>query len=165
MPLSTAQLATLKAAIIADPTAGPIRLLGDTSSLATWCNGASATAAWRINVTGGDVYDAHKPVEYIARSAAERSAFDLMVQTGRSHDFTVAAKRNGVADIYSGVTNNTSRTGIFAAAQEFASNAQVALGGSTVSVGGTANMAETVSGFKRNFTGQVSPSEVNLLVN
>jgi hypothetical protein len=70
-----------------------------------------------------------------------------------------------VADIFSGVTNQTSRTAIFATAQELATNAQVALGGNVVSVGGNANMAETVSGLKRNFTGRVDTSDANWLVN
>lgn len=164
MTLSTAQRATLLTAVKADPVAGPMRLAGDTFSLLAWCNAASATQAWRTNVTGGEVYDAHKPVEYIARTAAERSAFDLMAQMSRVHDFGVAAKRNGVADIFSGATNNTSRTAIFSAAQEAATNAQLALGGANVSVGGTTNMAETVTAFKRNFTGQVDQADVNFLV-
>lgn len=158
------QLATLKAALIADPVAGPIRASGDTYSLLAWCNGPSSTSAWRINVTGAEVYDAHKPVEYIARSAAERQAFDMMCFGDRVHDFTVAAKRNGVADIFSGATNNTSRTAIFAVAQEMATNAQLALGGTTVSVGGTANMSETVLAFKRTWAGQVTQDDANRLV-
>lgn len=54
MPLTTAQLATLKAAIIADPTAEAIRVLGDSYSLGAWCNSASTTVVWRTS-TSGDV--------------------------------------------------------------------------------------------------------------
>lgn len=158
------QLTTLRAAIIADPTAGPIRASGDTYSLLAWCNGPSSTSAWRTAVGGSEIYNAHKPVEYIARSAAERQAFDLMCCGDRSHDFTVASKRNGVADIFSGSTNNTSRTAIFAAAQEFATNAQIALGGTNASVGGNANMAETVTALKRNWSGFVTQDDANRLV-
>ena len=164
MPLSNAQLSTLLAAIKANPTAGPMRAAGDTFSLGAWCNGPSTTAAWRTAVSGEEVYNPHKPVEYINRSAAERSAFDLMVNPLRSHDFGVQAKRNGVADIFSGATNNSSRTLIFAAAQEFASNAQLVLGGASASVGGTSNMAETVTALKRTYTSQISDSEINWLV-
>lgn len=163
--MTPTQLATLKTAIIADPTAGPMRVAGDAYSLLAWCNGPSATLAWRNAVSGSEIYDAHKPVEYIARSAAERSAFDLMADSSRQHDFNVAAKRNGVADIFSGASNSTSRTAIFTVAQEFATNAQLILGGSTVSVGGNANMAETVSAFKRNWSGQVTADEASKLVN
>lgn len=163
--MTPAQLATLKTAIIADPTAGPMRAAGNTVSLLAWCNGSSATLAWRTAVSGTEVYDAHKPVEYIARSNQERGAFDLMCGSNRQHDFTVAAKRNGVADIFSSATNSTSRTAIFAVAQEYATNAQLALGGSTASVGNNGNMSETVSAFKRNWIGYVTQDEVNKLVN
>lgn len=163
--MTPAQLATLKAAIILDPVAGPIRLLGDTTALLAWCNGPSATSAWRMRVGGSEVYDAHKPVEYINRSQPERNAFDQMGISTRVHDFTLAPKRNGVADIFSGVTNNSSRTLIFTVAQEPATNAQMTLGGANASVGGTANMAEVVTAFKRLFTDLVSQSEANLLVN
>lgn len=158
------QLSTLKSAIIADPVAGPIRLAGDTYSLMAWCNGPSTTSAWRVDVEGDEIYNVHKPVEYIARSAAERQAFDLMVCGGRLHNFTVSAKRKAVSDIFSGTTNNSSRTLIFAVAQEFASNAQLVLGGSNVSVGGDANMSETVTAFKRNWAGQVTQDDANRLV-
>lgn len=164
MSLDNTQRATLKAAIALVAVAEQARVAGDTPTLLAWCNAASGTPAWRTSVSGADIYNAHKPVEYIARSAAERSAFDLMVCNNFVHDFNVAAKRNGVADIFSGTTNNTSRTAIFTAAQEPATNAQLALGGSIVSVGGNANMAETVSGFKRKFSGQCDQTDVNWLV-
>lgn len=165
MSLDLTQRQTLKAAIALVPAIEAARVAGDTATLERWCNAATATQAWRTAVTGSEIYSAHKPVEYIARSAAERSAFDLMVCNNFAHDFGVQAKRNGVADIFSGTTNQTSRTAIFAAAQELATNAQVALGGNVVSVGGTANMAETVSALKRNFTGRVDTSDANWLVN
>lgn len=165
MALDIASRQTLKAAIALVPSIELARLAGDTATLEQWCNAATATQAWRTNVVGSEIYNAHKPVEYINRSAAERSAFDLMVCNNFTHDFGVQSKRNGVADIFSGTTNQTSRAAIFAAAQELATNAQVALGGNVVSVGGSANMAETVSSLKRNFTGKVDTSDVNWLVN
>lgn len=58
MPLTLAQLATLKAAIIADPTANAIRVLGDSFSLGLWCNGASATVVWRTSTSGDAIRNA-----------------------------------------------------------------------------------------------------------
>lgn len=158
------QLQTLKAAILADPTAAAAKAAGDTYTLLQWLNGVTTTSAWRTRVGGAEIYDAHKPVEYINRSVAERSAFDLMSEPIRNHDFTNLAKRNGVADIFSGATNNTSRTAIFTIAQEFATNAQLAFGGTTVSVGGTTAMSETVSALKRTFTGKCDQMDANVLV-
>ena len=159
------QLNTLKAAIIADPVAGPLRAAGDAYSLLQWCNTETTTLAWRIAVGADEIYSAHKITDYLLRSPEERQAFDLMVASGRYHDFTVAAKRNGVADIFSGTTNSSSRTGIFAIAQEFATNAQVAVGGTVVSVGGTGKMSETVSALRRNTTELITAAEANFLVN
>ena len=162
--MSPEQLQALKAAVIADPVAGPMRIAGDAFSLKIWCNSASVSDAWRTRVTEVEVYAAHKIKEYINRSAPERSAFDLMVCSGREHDFTLAKTRNGVADIFSGVTNSTSRKSIFTAAQEKATNAQLALGGTSASVGGTADMAETVTALKRNYLDQVTEAEVAQLL-
>lgn len=50
MPLTLAQLATLKTAIIADPVAGPLRAAGDSFSLGVWCNNPSTTLAWQSSV-------------------------------------------------------------------------------------------------------------------
>lgn len=162
--LTSSQISTIKTAVIADPVAGPIRIAGDTYSLAEWLNGPSATSAWRTSISGNEIYDAHKPVEYIARTAAERQAFDLMCDAGRSHDFNIGAKRKGISDIFSGATNNTSRTSIFAVAQEPATRAQLILGGVNASVGGDANMSETVTAFKRNWSDQVTIDEVSRMV-
>jgi hypothetical protein len=49
--LTTTQLATLKSAIIVDPTAGPIRAAGDTFSLLQWCNEDSTKVVWRTLMT------------------------------------------------------------------------------------------------------------------
>lgn len=165
MALTVNQFNTLKSAIIADAIANGFRTAGDTFSLLAYVNGSTNTSAWRAKVTGGEIYDAHKITEYIARSTAERSAFDLMSGMSRIHDFNNAAKRNGVADIFSGSTNNSSRSAIFAVAQEPATWAQVAIGGNSASVGGTSNMSETVTALKRNYFELVSQDEANRLVN
>lgn len=171
MSLTNGQFNTLKAAIIADAVAGPLRTAGDAYSLLMWCNAPSAVSAWRKSVSADEVYNAHKPTDYIGRTgtdaAAERAAFDLMVTPGRVHDFTVSAKRGGVSDIFSstGGAANSSRTAIFAAAQELATNAQAAIGGNNASVGGNSKMAETVTALKRNFADLVTQDEVNRLIN
>lgn len=158
--LTAVQLLTIRAAIIADPAASLMRTAGDAYGVWQWANAPSATMAWRTQVNGTEIYDTHRPVDYIARSVAERSAFDLMAEPIRRHDFTVAAKRNGVADIFSGNTNSNSRTLIFVMAQEPATNAQMALGGTNASVGSTPAMTETVTALKRNFADSVSQDEI-----
>jgi len=170
MSLTNSQFNILKAAIIADPVAGPLRTAGDAYSLLAWCNAPSAVSAWRPAVTADEIYAAHKINDYIARSGtdatAERMAFDSMTRVGRIHNFTISAVRAGVANIFSstGGAANSSRTAIFAAAQEFATNAQAAIGGTQQSVGNTSQMGETVTALKRSFGDLVRDSEVNRLI-
>lgn len=52
------QLATLKAAIIADPTAGPMRLAGDTFSLNAWLAADSTSVVWRTHTSGDAIRNA-----------------------------------------------------------------------------------------------------------
>lgn len=164
MSLDISQRQTLKAAMLLVPAMAAAIAAGDTYSMLLWCNGNSTTSAWRKTVPGAEVYAAHKPKEYMARSAAERQCFDLMVLQPGDLNFTVGKIRNGIADVFSGTTNQTSRTAIFAAAQELATNAEVALGGSQVSVGGNSDMAEVVSAFNRNWVGEVEQEDVNWIV-
>lgn len=171
MSLTNGQFNTLKAAVIADAIAGAMRAAGDAYSLLQWCNAPSAVSAWRKAVPADDIYAAHRQTDYINRTGtdavAERAAFDLMVTPGRVHDFSVAATRAGVADIFSstGGAANTSRSNIMAVAQELATNAQAAIGGNSASVGGNSKMAETVTALKRTLTDLVTQDEVNRLIN
>jgi len=164
MSLTIAQRKTLKAAMLAVPEMAAAIAAQDTYTLLQWSNANSATAAWRSTVEGSEIYDAHKPKEYQARSGGERGGFDLMVLKPFPSDFTVAKVRNGVAAIFSGTTNSSCRTDIFAAGQELASNAEVAIGGAQASVGGTADMAETITALKRNWEGDVEQADIDWIV-
>lgn len=166
MSLTIPQRQTLKAAMLLVPSMAAAIAAGDTYSMLQWCNANSTVFSWRNNVAGAEVYAAHKPKEYLARSAAERQCFDLMVLQNSELSFTVAKIRNAISDIFSGTTNQTSRTTIFAVAQEFATNAESKLGGANASVGGTSDMTETITAFVRNWIGEVEQDDVNwMLVN
>jgi hypothetical protein len=166
MSLTIPQRQTLKAAMLLVPAMAAAIAAGDTYSMLQWCNTSSTVSAWRNNVIGAEIYAAHKPKEYMARSATERQCFDLMVLQGSELNFTVGKIRNAISDIFSGTTNQTSRTTIFAVAQELATNAESKLGGANASVGGTADMAETVTAFVRDWIGEVEQEDVSwMLVN
>jgi hypothetical protein len=166
MSLTIPQRQTLKAAMLLVPAMAAAIAAGDTYSMLQWCNANSTVSAWRNNVAGAEVYAAHKPKEYMARSAVERQCFDLMVLQGSELNFTVGKIRNAISDIFSGTTNQTSRTTIFGVAQELATNAESKLGGANASVGGTADMAETVTAFVRDWIGEVEQEDVSwMLVN
>ena len=159
MALTTQQLATLRTAALADPTAAAIITAGNTFAMQDWLNAKAVPVvkAWRVAYSGDEMYAAHKPVEYIARSAAERSAFDLMV--ARTVAPTKIAIRKGVEDIFSGGTNSTSRSAILTDMQENATRAEVAIGGAI-----QATAVDAISGLSRDWTGIVSTDEARAVV-
>jgi hypothetical protein len=161
--LTDAQRATLLTAIKADPAIEAIRAAGNTTGLLGWCNGDSAFSAWRKDVRGSEVYAAHKPKQYMARTAPERDGFDLMCAQA-TLDFTRARTRNGLAEIFSGGTDSDCRLDIFAAAQEIATRAEMVLGSTDASVGASADMSETVTAKRRNWVGRVNQADANWLV-
>ena len=55
--MTPAQLATLKAALIADPTANAFRQAGDTAGLGFWINAATSTVVWRSSTPIDEVYN------------------------------------------------------------------------------------------------------------
>lgn len=151
MALTTTQLQTLRTAALADPTAAAIITAGDTFSMQAWLNAKQTPTvkAWKTRYSGDDLYNAHKPVEYIARSAAERSAFDLMI--ARTVDPSKNVIRKGIEDIFSGVFNSTSRAAILNDMQENATRAEAFIGGAT-----QVTATDSISGLNRDFVGLVS---------
>lgn len=159
MALTTQQLTTLRTAALADPTAAAIITAGNTFEMQNWLNGKAVPAvkAWKTRYSGDDLYNAHKPVEYIARSAAERSAFDLMI--ARTVDPSRAAIRKGIEDIFSGVSNSTSRSAILNDMQENATRAENAIGGAIQTT-----TTDSIAGLNRDFVGLVSTDEARTVV-
>ena len=162
MSLTAPQLATLKAAIIADPTAGPLRTAGDSASLLAWCNAASASAAWRAVVPASDIFDAITISSYDNLSAGKRDAVNMMLNRG-TIDASKVTIRNGFVDIFTvtGAYTDSAQLGkmVNNALVEFATKAQTIIGGTTpAAVGG-------VTALKRGYVDLVSQDEANRLVN
>jgi hypothetical protein len=162
MSLTPAQLATLKAAIIADPTAGPMRTAGDSYSLLEWCNGPSSTLAWSTAATASDIFDSLTISTYDSLSAGKRDALRMVMDRGLV-DASKGAIRAGFADIFAvtgGYTDSAQLAKMVnGALTVFATNAQKAIGGTTpAALGG-------VSALKRTWAQLVTQAEANLLVN
>ena len=162
MSLTAPQFATLKSAIIADPTAGPLRTAGDSASLLAWCNAASATTAWRNVVPAADIFDALTIATFDNLSAGKRDAFKMVLDRG-AIDAGKLSIRNGFVDIFTvtGTYTDSAQLGkmVNNALVEFATKAQGIIGGTTpAAVAG-------VSALKRNYADLVSQDEANRLVN
>lgn len=157
MPLSPAQFTTLKNAIIASPTAGPMRAAGDTPTLLAWCNAPSATVAWR---------DVVLPQE--SDEAATYTLFDGVIAGKRdswqhnflrySRDFQKAKIRNWIVDVWGPAIASSVAEAILQAGTGFATNAQAVFGGTSPATG-------TVTALRRTWNEMVSSDEVNRLVN
>lgn len=157
--LTVQQKSTLRTAIFAEPALAAALAVRDDQTIAAYCNaGASPTQkAWRKAVPAKDMFDATVVVEYIARSAAERQGYDLLM-TMAPVDASRAKIRNAVADIFSGATNSTSRVAVLTAMTENASWCEVKLGGANATT-------DTVTAWKRNWTGDVQPAQISDLLN
>lgn len=159
MALKPAQLALVRTAVLADVEAAEYYNTGATGALVIWLNTKKTpnVKAWRTSYTGDELYIAHKPVEYIARSAGERQAFDLMVN--RRIDPSKQAIRKGIEDIFSGAQNSTSRAAILNDMLENASRAEGAIGGTT-----QVTAVDAISGLNRDFVGLVTIDDARALV-
>lgn len=162
MPLTNTQFATLKAAIIADATAAPIRTAGDTAALLAWCNAATTTSAWRQAVSSASLFDSLTISTFDNLSAGRRDALRLMMDQG-TVDATKINIRNGLADIFTvgGLYTDAAQLPkmLNGACVEFATKAQALIGGATpAAVGG-------VTALKRNYVDLVSQAECDRLVN
>lgn len=157
--LDLTQKQTLKAAILANPSALALWTAGDFASLREFVNAPTSTKAWRVNVRGADLFDNLTISTFDNLSAGKRDALRMMMDRGV--DCTKKAMRDGMADIFA-VTGSYTDSAQLAkmlngACTEFATWAEVALGSTTpAAVGG-------VTAIKRKFVGALSVDEVSNL--
>jgi hypothetical protein len=154
--LTAGQFSTLKAAVIADATAGPMRTAGDAFSLLAWCNAAKAsTPAWRV-ASAQDADEAATYTSYDSLVAGKRDSWAIFLRGSR--DFGKAKVRSWVVDVWGAATAASISESILQAGTENATNAQAAIGGPSAATG-------TVTAVKRNYDQQVTASEAARLLN
>lgn len=158
MSLSPTQLADLKAAIIADPVAGPMRAAGDSFSLLAWCNAAAdpVQLAWSVAVPAQVSDEAATYTLFDTLVGGKRDSWALFLNFPRS--FARNKIRNWVVDVWGAAIAASVAEGILQAGTENATNAQVKLGGTSKTTG-------TVTALDRNFTAKVTAAEATSLVN
>jgi hypothetical protein len=126
MMLTTAQLQTLKADILADPVlaAHPQNSDGAFAIAAAYNLPASPTwTVWRNGIPTKEIKRAVVWTEYIARSAGERDAFVLMTSNGVV-DAGDANIRQGFLDIFSGPSGATTRAQLTTLSKRTATRAE-----------------------------------------
>jgi hypothetical protein len=154
MALTSAQLATLKAAIIADPTAGPIRTAGDSVSLLAWCNGDSAKVVWRtvMSPAMSRIAIINGATQLDALTVGKRDSLLWLCELDLNP--TLPAVRAAIDDLCG--SQNTLKSALQAAQKRLASMAEAVF---AIGTGTTQSPADIV------FEGQVTQDDANKLVN
>lgn len=145
--LTAAQLQAIKAAIVGDPVLAAFPNTADGNFEVAAALNTTAVPdywVWRSFVPDTEIYEATTadgtswswPV-YIARSVAERSAWDLMVRTKQGINPSLANVRTAVADIFSGAGGLPQRTHLLAIARRRARLAERILAAATPNGVGT----------------------------
>jgi hypothetical protein len=127
MPLTTAQLTTLKTDILANA--------GEFGSIPNTSDGAFTIAAaynalasptfivWRTDIPTKDVKKSIVWTEYIGRSSGEQNAFTFMLSNGTINGGDPNI-RQGIQDIFSGPSGATTRANLVALAKRSATRAE-----------------------------------------
>ncbi len=152
--MTPAQLSTLKAYILATPAlaAKATGAGADFSGLALDLNADTAQRAWLTQASVDAVDDAPSYTDFDVLSAGKRDSWALFLRTGRN--FTRGKIRSWVTDVWGNATASSNAEKILLAGTEFASVAEVALGGTTRTTG-------TVAALERNWIGDVSVQDLN----
>lgn len=150
------QLATLKTAIIADPTANAIRLAGDTSSLMAWCNAASGTLSWRTAVQPQESDEAATYSTFDSLVAGKRDSWKLFL--GYTRNFSRKKVRDWIVDVWGAATAASISEAILQSGTVLATRAEAVFNGTGKTTG-------TVTAINRTWEGFVSQQDANVLVN
>jgi hypothetical protein len=111
--MTPAQLATFKAAILADPNLATARANGDHGAIANYYNAAGAGFIWRPSISVSEMNTAVVWSEFAVLSALLQSTYMAMVQGGL--DATSSNMRGGFTTVFGPAT--ASRANLTALAQ------------------------------------------------
>lgn len=155
---------SLRSAILSDQAIAALVEANDDQAIADYMNQPAdpAVSAWRENFAPADLFEATKLTDYIARNNGERAGYDLLMSR-ESIDATRKAVRDAILEIFAGTSNNSSKAAIVAAMQEAATRAQVAIGGTSRTVGPDAQ-GFSATALVRRFSGQLSAADVSILL-
>jgi len=157
--MTPAQLATLKAAILAetDPVFVTARTNGQTPLMTAWFNAAKAPAvkAWRKNVRPEDSDEATPWANFDNITQAGKRDSYLHAFMRYARDYTKGEVRKWITDVWGNATaGSNAETILLAAGQRNITRAEAVLGGSTVAT------TNAVSALKLDWEGPLTDSEI-----
>jgi len=128
MSLTTAQLTTLKAAILAetDPAFVALRTANDEQGMANWYNAPSTFVIWRTDVRADEIGNAWSGSDIDGMTAINMQRLQLMLASSPIgvFDMTRADRRQGFEGPFGTNVNNASRVAMRAAWKRFATRAE-----------------------------------------
>ena len=131
-----------------DPTAVGLLATANYGKLTEWLNDNSATKAWMGAASKRDLFEAMNIATYDSVAAGKKDSWKLMMDLAPI-DFSRLGMRKGILDIFVIADANT----MLAALTEWASNAELLLGGNNATSG-------TVTALKRNWSGEIDNKEL-----
>lgn len=159
--LTQAQKSAIKTAILTEPALAEAVAIRDDNTITAYCNTARSPTQkiWKPVYTADDLFQATDINIYIARSVAERQAYDLLV-TMDNLDPTRSSIRSGIVNIFSGTAQLVvaQRATILNDMTRPASWVEFKLGGVNATT-------DTVSAWVANWTGELSAFDVSSLLN
>lgn len=155
MALTTAQETTLAAHIRASQDAAVIAALAirNDVELARLYNLASATDAWRVSMSGRDLFEATDVTKFDGLTAGKRDAWRLLL-TFAPVDMMRQKNRKAAQDVW----GNADSVAVLQACTRKATVAENALGGASATT-------NTVSALKLNWEGALSTDDVSYALN
>lgn len=153
--LTNGQITALRAAVLATPAALAFLTAKDVAGLQAWCNTATATRGWLVSASSSTSEEAPSYTAYDTLAQGKRDSWVVFLRADR--DFSKAKIRNWVVDIWGPAIVSSNAETVLLAGSELATNAQVALGGTSRTTG-------TVTALDRAYTGQVDEMETKRLI-
>lgn len=162
--LTTAQLQTLKAAILAETNAefAALRSSGATGAMAEWLNveKTPATKAWRTNVDPRDSDEATPWANFDTITVAAKRDSYLHAFMRYPRDYSKGAVRKWITDIWgNATTGSNAETILLVAGLRNITRAEAALGGTATAT------TNAVTALKLSWEGLLSNEDVVLAVN
>jgi hypothetical protein len=110
--LTAPQIATLRTAVLTEPTLATARNTGDDAAIANWLNAIAATPyiVWRSRVPFQEVADATSAADLGAMTASNVSRYSTLMQVSPNGIVPTADRRAGFEDIFGGTAGATTRT-------------------------------------------------------
>lgn len=153
--LTTTQIVTLRAAVIADATAHALQAAGNLAGLLAWCNAASGTLAWLSATPTSAAEEAPTYTTYDSLAQGKRDSWVMFLRSAR--DFGKNKIRNWIVDVWGNATAGSNSEAVLLAGTVAATNAQLVFGGPSRTTG-------TVTAIARAWEGTVSEFECKQLI-